>query len=200
MTDPEYELASFVSDVSVEDVPEAVRDEAGLLVADTVGATVGGVTLPEVQSFAATVAERNPGDATIFGTAHTAAPSQAALVNGVAGTVLELNAGHKYAAGHPVVHLFPAVVAEAEAADAARSSPATRPVRGRRVPVNRWRRSTFRTASGGASVPPLVSPASEGSTRTRRSRRSESPRTSPSTPDSRRSSRARRAFGTARSG
>jgi len=41
----------------------------------------------------------------------------AALVNGTAGTALELDEGHKFAAGHPAMHVLPAILAETEVTD-----------------------------------------------------------------------------------
>jgi len=38
----------------------------------------------------------------------------AALCNGAAGTVLELDEGHRFAAGHPAIHVLPALLADAE--------------------------------------------------------------------------------------
>jgi 2-methylcitrate dehydratase PrpD len=111
--DPERTLARFVADLDFDDLPAAVRDRVGLVVADTVGAVVGGMRLPDVAELAARTA--GPGDASILGTPHAAAPGPAALVNGTAGTSLELDEGHKYAGGHPAIHAFPAAIAAAEA-------------------------------------------------------------------------------------
>jgi 2-methylcitrate dehydratase PrpD len=115
MTDHERVAADFASDLSVDDVPGDVLEHVGLVVADTLGAIVGGSTDSSVADLAATAADRAPGDAAILGTDRSATPARAALVNGTAGTVLELDEGHKYAAGHPAIHVLPAVLAEADA-------------------------------------------------------------------------------------
>ena len=114
-SDPEYSAAEFVATLELEDIPTAVREEATVLTADTLAAIIGGSTATEVAALATDQAEKNPGPASIHGTPHSATVGHASFVNGVAGSVLELNAGHKYAAGHPVIQLFPALVAEAEA-------------------------------------------------------------------------------------
>jgi 2-methylcitrate dehydratase PrpD len=114
MTDPTRTLAEFTADLVYDDLPDTTRDHLGLVVADTVGAIVGGNTLPEVAALADLESDSNPGEATILGTDRTAAPGHAALVNATGGTSLELDEGHKYAAGHPAIHVFPAVLAEAE--------------------------------------------------------------------------------------
>jgi len=121
--DPARELAAFAVDLDLDDAPAAVRDRLGLVVADTVGAAVGGSRLPEVAALAERV---SPGDgndtgtggagrASILGTPHAAPPGRAALVVGTAGTALELDEGHQYAGGHPAIHALPVVLAEAEA-------------------------------------------------------------------------------------
>jgi 2-methylcitrate dehydratase PrpD len=114
MTDPARTLAEFTVELEYDDLPAETRDHLGLVVADTVGAIIGGNTLPEVAALADLECNSNPGDATILGTDLTAAPGHAALVNATGGTSLELDEGHKYAAGHPAIHVLPAVLAEAE--------------------------------------------------------------------------------------
>lgn len=118
MTDHERVAADFAANLSVDDIPGDVREHVGLVVADTLGAMVGGSTDPSVSDLAATAADRAPGGATILGTDRAATPARAALVNGTAGTVLELDEGHKFAAGHPAIHVLPAVLAEADADEA----------------------------------------------------------------------------------
>ena len=114
MTDHERAAARFAADLELDEVPEAVLDHVGLVLADTVGAIVGGSTDEAVAALASRLAEASTGSASILGTHHRAAVGEAALVNGTAGTVLELDEGHKYAAGHPAIHVLPALLAEAE--------------------------------------------------------------------------------------
>ena len=112
----ERALATFAAELSFEDIPPGVRDRAGLTVADTIGAIVGGSTDDATQSLARRWAETQPGTATVLGSEGTAVPAPlAAFCNGTAGTVLELDEGHRFAAGHPAVHVLPAVLADAEA-------------------------------------------------------------------------------------
>ncbi|MFC7157428.1 MmgE/PrpD family protein [Halomarina halobia] len=117
-TDHERELASFVADLDPADVPERIRDRAGLVVADTVGAILGGASDPAVAGLVERWAgtPNGNGTATVLGTDDLGAdPTKAAFVNGTSGTALELDEGHKYAAGHPAIHVLPAALAEAEA-------------------------------------------------------------------------------------
>ncbi len=118
MTDHERVAASFAAELGSAAIPGRVRDHVGLVVADTVGAIVGGSTDEATAALAARVAADSPGSATILGTGREAAPGETALVNGTAGTVLELDEGHKYAAGHPAIHVLPALLAEAELGEA----------------------------------------------------------------------------------
>jgi len=111
----ERELAAFVAELTTDALPERVRDRAGLTVADTIGAVVGGSRDPAVRSLAGAWAESTSGTATVLGTdGSRTAPQLAAFCNGAAGTVLELDEGHRFAAGHPAVHVLPALLADAE--------------------------------------------------------------------------------------
>ncbi|MFC7229802.1 MmgE/PrpD family protein [Salinirubellus salinus] len=118
MSEYERTAAAFAADLEAADLPSAVRDHVGLVLADTVGAIVGGSTDPDTAALADRFAAETPGEATVLGTAHRLEPRFAALVNGTGGTVLELDEGHKYAAGHPAIHVLPAVLAVGETRDA----------------------------------------------------------------------------------
>lgn len=111
----ERDLGTFAAELTFEEIPAAVRDRAGLTVADTLGAIVGGSTDDAVRSLSRQWTESVSGTATILGTdgAETA-PALAAFCNGTGGTVLELDEGHRFAAGHPAVHVLPALLADTE--------------------------------------------------------------------------------------
>jgi 2-methylcitrate dehydratase PrpD len=110
----ESELAAFAATLEAEDLPETVRDRAGLVIADTVGAILGGSSDPAVASLV-DVWETNGKGATLFGTPGSkSTPHRAAFFNGTAGTGLEVDEGHRYAGGHPAIHVFPALFADAE--------------------------------------------------------------------------------------
>ncbi|MFC6837878.1 MmgE/PrpD family protein [Halomarina ordinaria] len=110
----ETDLATFAADLTWADIPETVRSHACLVLADTVAATVGGSTDPDVRGFVGEACERTPGRATVIGHGATTSRYLAAFANGAAGTVLELDEGHKFAAGHPAIHVLPALLADAE--------------------------------------------------------------------------------------
>ncbi len=111
----ERDLATFAAELTFDELPDAVRDRTGLTVADTLGAIVGGSTDDAIRSLARRWTESMSGTATVLGTDGTeTAPPLAAFCNGAAGTVLELDEGHRFAAGHPSIHVLPALLADAE--------------------------------------------------------------------------------------
>jgi len=112
---PEVAAAAFAADLDHATLPDAVRDRAGLAIADTIGAIVGGSTADDVRSLARRWGGATTRAATVLGTDGVAAPPPlAAFLNGTAGTVLELDEGHRFAGGHPAVHVLPALLADAE--------------------------------------------------------------------------------------
>jgi 2-methylcitrate dehydratase PrpD len=110
------EVAQFAAGFRAEDLPDEAADRTKLIIADSIGAMVGGAAEPEVQALAARLSGGGP--ALLVGTARTAQPAQAALVNGTAGTWLEMDEGNQFCKGHPGMHTLPAALAFAEAAGA----------------------------------------------------------------------------------
>lgn len=102
------ELADFVCGAEPD---AAVRDKTALILADTVGAMVGGAAEPEVATLRERLATEAPGPCTIIGTGRTANAGIAALLNGTAGTTLEMDEGNQFAKGHPAIHVIPALLA-----------------------------------------------------------------------------------------
>jgi 2-methylcitrate dehydratase PrpD len=123
VSDPGRRLAAFVSELTLDDVPVATRDRAGLAIADTLGAIVAGSGADSVERLASRWTAREAGGATVLGvTGGQAPPHLAAHCNGTAGTVLELDEGHRLAGGHPSIHLLPALLADTESRDASRET------------------------------------------------------------------------------
>ena len=107
-------LARFVAGVPEEAIPDWVRDRAALVLADTVGAILGGSHEPEIPRLHAD-ATRAVGPATVLGAGFARVePWWAIVANGLAGTMLELDEGSRFARGHPGIHVLPAALAEAE--------------------------------------------------------------------------------------
>ena len=107
------ELAGFVAEA---EVPEAVRTKTALILADTIGAIVGGADEAEVRALTARVAAGSRGDAVVIGPGTRVSAGSAAFLNGVAGTTLEMDEGNRFCKGHPGVHVIPAALAMAEGA------------------------------------------------------------------------------------
>ncbi|HSF93698.1 MAG TPA: MmgE/PrpD family protein [Thermohalobaculum sp.] len=107
------QVAEFAAGFRASDLPSEAVARTGLIVADCIGAIAGGAAEPEVRALAARLAA--PGPALLIGTGLTAPPAQAALVNGTAGTWLEMDEGNQFCKGHPGMHTVPAALAFAEA-------------------------------------------------------------------------------------
>ncbi|EMA53250.1 MmgE/PrpD family protein [Halococcus salifodinae] len=112
-----HRLAAWVAELDSETVPPSVEDRVGLVVADTLGVVIGGASDDAVARLREAWRERadDTGDATILAAdAGRASRHHAAFLNATSGTVLELDEGHRFAAGHPAIHVLPALLAEAE--------------------------------------------------------------------------------------
>lgn len=103
-------LAEFISTAAPS--KEAI-DKTALILADSVGAIVGGAAEPEVAALSAQQQSASHGQAVIIGTGTFAAAGAAAFLNGTAGTSLEMDEGNQFCKGHPAMHVVPAALAEA---------------------------------------------------------------------------------------
>lgn len=110
------EVAEFAAQFPSGALPPEVAGRTALIVADCIGAIAGGAAEPEVQALSARLG--GPGPSLMIGTRLTARPAQAALVNGAAGTWLEMDEGNQFCKGHPGMHTFPAAFAVAETVNA----------------------------------------------------------------------------------
>jgi len=107
------DLADFVSDLGSERIPGRVLDLAKLQIADSIGVILSGSAEPEPSAYAFAVA--GDGEATIVRKGFPAAPAEsAATANALAMGFLELDEG-AVPAGHPALHVLPALLAEAQA-------------------------------------------------------------------------------------
>jgi 2-methylcitrate dehydratase PrpD len=106
-------LSAFSATLRFGTLPEAVRAHTGWILADTVAAVAAGSAEPELRALAALHGPVADG-ATLVGLGRAASADAAALVNGTAGTFLEMDEGNRYSRGHPAVHVLPAALALAE--------------------------------------------------------------------------------------
>ena len=114
---PEYlrKLAAFSSDASLRTLDPEVIDRAKWIIADSLPVIAAGMQMPEMKALVATHLKGSPaGAAWVFGTGRKASPIDAALLNGTAGTWLELDEGNLFAKGHPGIQVVPAAVAAAQ--------------------------------------------------------------------------------------
>lgn len=104
-------FSAFAAGLSFDALPATVRGHTGWILADTVAAIVAGSAEPELRNWAAL---QPSGTATLVGLGQQTQPQLAALVNGTAGTFLEMDEGNRFARGHPAVHVLPALMALAQ--------------------------------------------------------------------------------------
>lgn len=117
-TPPPYllELASFAANTRLDNISAAACERARWVIADSIPVVAAGMQQDEMKMFVARhLAEAAPGPAWVIGTGRCASALDAALLNGTAGTWLELDEGNLFAKGHPGIQVVPAAVALAQA-------------------------------------------------------------------------------------
>lgn len=102
-------FSQFAAQLEFACLPAAVRDQTGWILADSIAAIVGGSAEPELRALANTFDAS--GRATLIGLGRGATVDVAALVNGSAGTFLEMDEGNRFSRGHPAMHVVPAALA-----------------------------------------------------------------------------------------
>ena len=106
-------VAAFAAHTKTSDMSSEVSARTALILADCIGAIVGGTAEPDVAALAAR--QNGSGPALLIGTMQTRAAGTAALLNGTAGTTLEMDEGNQFCKGHPGMHTAPAALAAAGA-------------------------------------------------------------------------------------
>lgn len=110
-------LYDFLASISFERVPPPVIHQAKRCLVDFFGAALAGSCDRTVNIASATARRLFKGDqATLIGTAGRTSCPGAALVNGIAAHVLEVDDGNRFAMGHPGATVIPAALALAESA------------------------------------------------------------------------------------
>jgi len=108
-------LAAFATDTELSDLSPAARDRARWVIADSIPVVAAGMQQPEMKALVTKqLARAGKGDSWVIGANRRAAPLDAALLNGTAGTWLELDEGNLFAKGHPGIQIVPAAVALAQ--------------------------------------------------------------------------------------
>lgn len=118
MTAQTAELATFIAEQSLDEVPAAARTEVVRAVLDFVGVAWRG-RLEPVGEIVEAVANQHFGEgrAAVIGSSVTLSPHGAALVNGTCGHALDYD-DIGLNVGHPTAAILPAALAAAEIADA----------------------------------------------------------------------------------
>lgn len=115
---PEWlrQWGTFAARVEISDLPEPVVARTKLVILDCIGAIAAGMQEPEMRSLVARLGEREwtEGQVPVIGAGRHMSALPASLLNGTAGTMLELDEGNQYARGHPGIHVVPAALAASE--------------------------------------------------------------------------------------
>ncbi len=116
-TRPQYlkTLAEFAANTGLDRVSEAARTRARWVIADSIPVIAAGMQEAEMKAFVARqLADAGAGTAWVIGTGRRTNVLDASLLNGTAGTWLELDEGNLFAKGHPGIQVVPAAVAVAQ--------------------------------------------------------------------------------------
>jgi 2-methylcitrate dehydratase PrpD len=108
---------AFAARVRFADLPETVVERAKLVLLDCIGAIAAGMQEPEMRRLVERLVQReasHAGHVPVIGAGRRMSPLLASLLNGTAGTMLELDEGNQYARGHPGIHVVPAALAAGE--------------------------------------------------------------------------------------
>lgn len=105
------QVAAFAATTPTRVISADVMARTALILADCIGAMVGGAAEPDVAKLRARQSGR--GAALVIGTDETRPAGMAALLNGTAGTTLEMDEGNQFCKGHPGMHTVPAALAVA---------------------------------------------------------------------------------------
>ena len=108
-------ISRFLSGATLADLTPQARDRARWIIADCIAVIAAGMQQPEMKAFVAKqLASAGPGNAWVIGAGRRAGALDAALLNGTAGTWLELDEGNLFAKGHPGIQVVPAAIALAQ--------------------------------------------------------------------------------------
>ena len=109
------QIVSYVCRTGFNDLPKAVVLRAKEVLADTVSVIAAGAQEDEVKSLTKRLVDPKAKQvSSLIGPGTRTEPSKAALINGTAGTFLELDEGNQFGRGHPGIHVVPAALAIAE--------------------------------------------------------------------------------------
>jgi 2-methylcitrate dehydratase PrpD len=109
------ELGHFAAEARLSDLSGRAHEHMRWVLADCLPVIAAGMQVDEMKALvAAHLDTAASGGAWVIGTGRRAAALDAALLNGTAGTWLELDEGNLFAKGHPGIQVVPAAVAVAQ--------------------------------------------------------------------------------------
>ena len=115
MADYLDQIASYMYQCQFEDLPSDTVQHTKAVVADSLAVIAAGAQEDEVKALTARlVVPGVPGASTLLGAGLRTQPLNAGLINGTAGTFLEMDEGNRFTRGHPGIHIVPAALAVAE--------------------------------------------------------------------------------------
>ena len=116
MSDYLNQICQFIVETHYRDFDSEVLDRAKKVLYDTIGVIAAGAQQPEVEEMSKRLSYLSSGhqSSVLIGQKKRSDPLNAALINGTAGTWLELDEGNQFARGHPGVHVIPAALALGE--------------------------------------------------------------------------------------
>ena len=115
MSDYLDQVVRFVCQCKFEDLPQSVVDRSKQVVADTLAVMVAGAQEEEVKKLTALLVKNGVANASsIIGAGVRSEALKASLINGTAGTFLELDEGNQFGRGHAAIQVIPAIFAVTE--------------------------------------------------------------------------------------
>ena len=106
------ELAKFVAQTQLEQIPQDVQLHAKRVVLDTLGVIFAGAGRPEVRQLRERLNATAGTGATVFARGFPCHdPRTAAFLNTVAGRAIELGEGHRYVSYQGAMQILPGVLA-----------------------------------------------------------------------------------------
>lgn len=117
MSRPAYldTAAEFIVDTKLSDLAPEALERGRWIVADCIPVIAAGMQTQEMKAFVAShLAVAAQGKVWVVGTGRRASALDAGLLNGTAGTWLELDEGNLFAKGHPGIQVVPAALAVAQ--------------------------------------------------------------------------------------
>lgn len=103
------EWGDFAAGLDISTLEPALIAQTKLVLLDCIGAIAAGMQEPEAHALATRLATTD-GKGIAVGAGLRLQNGDAAFLNGVAGTMLELDEGNSYARGHPGIHVLPALL------------------------------------------------------------------------------------------